>query len=119
MSDILERLREPMIVYNIPMSVTSQQYYNNQRLEAADHIDKQGDEIERLEAENQQLRGHLDAADAQIEALEAKLGPDCCACSYDYAGDVCSVHSPMLRKAEAEIERLRAALRYCGKKGFI
>ena len=63
-----------------------------------------------LEADNKRLREDIASADAQIEALEAKLGPDCCACPYDKPGDVCRVHSPMLRKAEAEIKRLREEL---------
>jgi len=66
--------------------------------------------IDALEAEIKQLREQLEYDEEQINALQDKLGLDCCACSYDKPGDVCMVHSPMLRKAEAEIKRLLAKL---------
>ena len=48
-----------------------------------------------------------------IEELQSKIDAEkSCACSYDEPGDVCSAHSPAQAEAHAEIERLRAALKF-------
>jgi hypothetical protein len=72
---------------------------------------------EELEAECRRLREEAESGDEMYEALQVKF-EGCphhhdspCACSYDAPGDVCSVHSPALRKAEAENAKLREALR--------
>ena len=49
----------------------------------------------------------IEALDKHVEVLQDKIsGMKLCACSYDYPDDVCACHSPMLRKAQAEITTL-------------
>jgi len=47
---------------------------------------------------------------AHVEELRQKLSHDDCACSFDFEGDVCMVHSPAVQRLEAENAKLRAAL---------
>jgi hypothetical protein len=53
------------------------------------------DTIRSLREENERLRKHVDE-------LTEKIALSDCACSLDEPGDVCVMHSPLLRRAEAE-----------------
>ena len=57
--------------------------------------------IARIEGEKADLERHL-------EELREKFAAPVCACSYDYPGDVCMAHSPLLKKALSEKEALEA-----------
>lgn len=51
--------------------------------------------------------GEIEKKDAHIEALQSKIDAEkSCACSFDRPGDVCAVHSPLLREAEEVINGL-------------
>lgn len=67
-----------------------------------------------LRTRNEQLEAELAEADAQCEALGAKVrslsAHETCGCSYDRPGDICAHHSPKLQVAHAKIEQLEAAL---------
>ena len=55
--------------------------------------------------------GEVERWEKNHEALQDKI--DCmksCGCAYDAAGDICGHHSPKLLAAEAERDRLKAAL---------
>ena len=72
------------------------------RLEAA---------IERLIRERDEARAEVERQAQHIEALQSKIdAAKSCACSFEEYGDVCSVHSPAVVQARAEVERLRKAL---------
>mgnify|MGYP003531851001 CR=1 FL=1 len=59
--------------------------------------------------------GEVERWEKNHEALQDKI--DCmksCGCAYDAAGDICGHHSPKLLAAEAERDRLKAALEDIG-----
>ena len=74
---------------------------HNKRIQLAlegvtrDLIDR-GTEVEQLEQQLAALRKHN-------EELLEKISLDDCACSYDEAGDVCSLHSPVVAALQADI----------------
>jgi hypothetical protein len=70
------------------------------------------EEVARLGRTEKYERGRAEAAEAGVEVLRDKLcGVETCGCSYDKPEDICACHSPMMRKAQAEVARLRGALR--------
>jgi len=72
-----------------------------------DRCKKAEAEVERLKAEVELYRQSDEALHAKFDECPHKHdGP--CGCSYDRPGDVCLVHSPKLREAEAELAALRA-----------
>ncbi len=57
------------------------------------------------------LAGEVERWKKNHEALQDKIGcMKSCGCAYDAAGDICGHHSPKLIAAEAERDRLKAAL---------
>lgn len=64
-----------------------------------------------LEAECDRLKGEAERWEKNHEALQDKFDSmRTCACQYDSSDAVCMAHSPALKAAEAERDRLRAAL---------
>ena len=61
------RLRTPMIVYAIPISCGSQDFYNNQRSKAADAI-------EQLATDNKRLREALEIIAGDRTCLDNLMG---------------------------------------------
>ncbi len=59
--------------------------------------------VDDLEQQLSDLRKHN-------EELLEKISLDDCACSYDEAGDVCSLHSPVVAALRADIEHLQFAV---------
>ena len=62
-------------------------------------------------AKAEALAGEVERWEKNHEALQDKI--DCmksCGCAYDAAGDICGHHSPKLLAAEAERDRMKAAL---------
>lgn len=83
---------------------------------AGEYVRRHGGYIKPLYAAPPADKAEIERLRQHVEELQAKIdGEKDCACSYDEPGIVCVVHSPRLVKAEAEIERLRAALASAAK----
>lgn len=82
--------------------------HGERRRQVEDLASDIGAHIAKIEADR-------DAAEAQNEALHAKLAAlaphGSCACSYDTPGDVCSHHSPQVATLTAERDAARATNR--------
>jgi hypothetical protein len=80
------------------------------------------DLVERLRATAGHIQLNIEAADeierlrAHVEELHEKVAHKDCACSFDFEGDVCMVHSPAVQRLEAEVARLRELFRIDGEQ---
>lgn len=64
-------------------------------------------EVERLAAERDQARQHVDELQEKLASM-----PDIgkCCCSFEGPGDICNVHSPTVNRLAARVAELEAAI---------
>ncbi len=74
-------------------------------------------EVKRLEADIEHLQFAHDEATPESEIVELrqhneelleKISLNDCACSYDEPGDICSYHSPIVKRLEAKVKELES-----------
>ncbi len=63
-------------------------------------------------SDNKSLSKEIDDLEESLQALQNKLGDNCCACSYDKKDDVCSVHAPRIKDLTEQNEKAIETLRF-------